>query len=266
MKNMWKTIISSAGFALYFISNAALAAEFVFGPASPQIPTDRNQLYLARQIVLGDYDRFVDAIRRHGGEYFSLNLRSGGGNVPEAMRIGRLARELLVSTYAPAPPNLQRIMPEATGKCTYDSRIVGKTVPCTCVSACTLIFLSGVFRVGWELYVHSVAYDPQYFASLPPGEAARKYQDAMSEVRSYLSEMGVDSKWFDRMLRTSSGQIDKVSLAQAPELFGWEPGTREWALAKCGTIQALNANSGNCWSAPLEQARKQAVEKFLRSR
>jgi hypothetical protein len=264
MKNLRVSILVLMIFS--FLTNTASPAEFVFGPASPKIPTDNNQLYLVGPIVSGDYDRFVDAIKKHDGNFFALHLRSGGGNVQEAMRIGRLVRQLLIWTYAPAPQNLQKIMPQMAGTCTYDSRVLGKPVPCICGSACVLIFLGGVFRVGWELYVHSVAFDRENFASLPPGQAAKKYQDAMSVVQSYLTEMGVDSKWFDRMLRTSSAQADKVTLAEAKELFGWEPGTREWVLAKCGGIQALNTDAGKCWSTPFEDARKVAVENFLRSR
>jgi hypothetical protein len=101
MKNLKALIISLTIFSL--AGNAALSAEFIFGPASPQIPTDNNQLYLVGEIVPGDYDRFVEAIKKHQGNYFALHLRSGGGHLQEAMRIGRLVRQLLVSTYAAAP-------------------------------------------------------------------------------------------------------------------------------------------------------------------
>lgn len=239
------------------------AAEFVYIPSSPQIPTDRNQLVLIGEIVPGDYDRFVSAIRSHGTDFLALHLRSGGGNVQEAIRIGRLVRQLLIFTYAAPPQELQGMTPESINKCSYDARFVRHPVPCICASACTLIFLSGVFRVGWEMYVHSIAYDKKYYGSLPPQEAAIKYRQGMEEVKSYLAEIGVDNKWYDRMLGTSSAQLDKVTLNQAPELFGWEPAMREWLLAKCGTKQAVDMNTGSCWSDPIEKARVEAVKKFL---
>jgi hypothetical protein len=244
----------------------SFAAEFHFGPASAQLRnTDRSALLMTGEIVLGDYDRFVDAIRSAGTSFFGLQLRSGGGNVAEAIRIGRLARQLMMYVYLPFPAHLQNLPTSrnAIGNCAFDARIVGKPVPCGCASACTLIFFGGAFRVGWEVQIHRIAFPKEYFGSLSPQEADEKYKQGMDQIRSYLAEMGIDDKFYFMMLETPSDRIKTVSLSEAPQLFGWAPSLEEWLTAKCGTEMQDYKRGTNCRGDTYEQARHEALKRVL---
>jgi hypothetical protein len=245
-------------------SLTAAAAEFRFGPASAQLwTTDRSQLYMVGEIVSGDYERFVAAIRSAGTRFFGLQLRSGGGSVQEAIRMGRLARELLMYVHLPFGQHLQHLGQQNAGNCAYDSRAVGKQVPCLCASACTLIFFGGAFRVAWEVYIHRIAYGKEYFSSLSPQEAEQQYQRGMSEIRAYFAEMGIDDKYYYMMLRTPSEQLKKVTVTDAPELFGWVPSFGEWLKAKCGTEVEAYKRGSNCWGETYEKARREALKRVL---
>jgi hypothetical protein len=118
-----------------------------------------------------------------------------------------------------------------------------------------------VFRNGSELYIHRIAYDKEFFGGLSPEEAQRKYQEATEEVRSYLNEMGIDEKYYYRMLRTSSGEADKLSFEEAAQLDGWVPAVQEWLIAKCGNFEAFQQNIGNCWTNAYLVAQRDAYKR-----
>jgi hypothetical protein len=145
----------------------ANSAEFVFDQRVAPTVEGSVDLYLIGDITVGDYDRFVSAMRIRGAKPFSLTLRSGGGNVLEAMKIGRLVRELSISVWAPT----SSMETPSRASCGYDLQAVGRRVPCICASACTLVFFGSVFRSGFEVYIHSIKYDDNSLGGLSPLEA-----------------------------------------------------------------------------------------------
>jgi hypothetical protein len=257
---MMARAIIYATLLLAFWAIKSFAAEFRFGPASPYVPNDRSQLYLIGEIVEGDLERFKQALRNTGGDFVTLQLRSTGGSVHEAIKIGRLVRALYMYTSSPFDRELTSGQWIA-GVCEYDQQVLGVQVPCGCASACSLIFFAGVFRNGSELYIHRIAFDKKYFGGLSPEEAQQQYQVGIDEIRSYLTEMGVDEKYYYRMLRTSSGEAEKLSLEEAAQLNRWVPAFQEWLIAKCGSFQAFQQNVGNCWSSAYSAAQRDAFNR-----
>jgi hypothetical protein len=218
-----------AALAVALMSYAATAAEFIVYPKSVKGPQG-GSMFMIGSITAGDYDRFITAIKQWGPYPFSLTLRSQGGNVLEAIKIGRLARQLSLTVFA---PNYTVYRP-TSADCTYDNeeRDFGRKIPCICASACTLVFLGGVNRMGAEIYVHSIAYDKGMFGSLTPQQADAMYKRAMTDVREYLQQMDVEDSFISMMTGTSSSNLRKVT---AP--LGWQfqvPSFREWLSAKCG--------------------------------
>jgi hypothetical protein len=249
-----------AAFAVALISHKAAGAEFIMHPASLQGPRDRGgSMFLLGPITPGDYDRFASAIKQWGPYPFSLSLRSQGGNVSEALRIGRLVRQLSITVFA---PNYSTFHPNRAD-CTYDNEAqdLHRNISCICASACTLIFMGGVYRMGSEIYVHSIAYDKGMFGALTPQQADVMYKQAMTDVRAYLAEMDVDDKFASMMTGTSSSDIRKVT---SP--LGWEfqvPSFREWISAKCGQPTSAYEAWAKCITDAQNQAEVEAIKRLV---
>jgi hypothetical protein len=182
----------------------AFGAEFIADrTAHGQGPP--STVFMVGDIVSGDYDRFVAMLKSRGANTISVELRSGGGNVHEAIKIGRLVREL--SIWVGAPNGTMQNIKDAS--CALDNSRVGRVVPCVCASACTLIWFAGVMRGDIEIHIHSVRYDGSMFASLSPPEAAKMYRETMRVIRAYFSDMDVDERYADIMDHTSSTELEK---------------------------------------------------------
>jgi len=210
------------------------------------------------KIVPGDYERFVGAIRTRGAAPFLLYVRSQGGNVPEAIKIGRQLRELTVSVLAP----LGTIHSGGAASCVMDEHELGRKVPCVCASACTLVWFGSPFRTGAEIFIHSIAYEnKKEFGALPPSEAARVYNQNMGEIRAYLADMGIDGKYAQMMTETGSIELKKVQPQDDWGLFGFDGGYREWLFAKCGPPS--NALWGSCSVRVQGEATVEAIRRLL---
>jgi hypothetical protein len=198
---------------------------------STALPCDNPDLtvFLVGEIVSGDTDRLKAVLEQAGPEVTSVSLRSPGGSVDEGIKIGRLVRSLYMSTRAPF----------VEGKyvaCERESTVLGAPVPCTCASACFLVFVGGVQRWGTDILVHRIKFDSSVFGSLEFPEAAKTYQAAMEVVRNYLAEMGVQERFYERMFNTSSSQVSELNADEIRELTGaaaGDPSFAEWLDAKC---------------------------------
>ncbi len=253
--------LTRAALVFLLISSPSLAAEFVWGRH-----TDMNSgvgtLYMIGQIVPGDYDRFVSALRMRRPNPFSFYLRSGGGDVAEALRIGRLVRQLSVPVYGP----LSRMPNPNTAYCGDDEDETGQSVPCICASACTLIWFGGVSRVALEIYIHSVKYNDEIFRNLSPMNAQRLYQQTMQTIHVYLTEMGIPDKYYDMMMETGSSDLQRVLTPAGCDLGGWPPSYREWLYAKCGDVlRADPARGGTCMMDAENEAEVDGLRQFFAS-
>lgn len=226
-------------------AHGAIAAEFYSYPYG---------IYMVGEITAGDYDRFVSVLKTRGAQPFILFLRSGGGNVPEAMKIGRLVRRLSGSVQAPggSAQEFNR------ASCADEEKLIGKAIPCICASACTLIFFAGIFRVGLEIYIHSIAFEKNMFGSLSPADAARAYKETMQQIKTYLSDMDVSDKYYYMMTQTASSGLVRVPLAGEKDFNGFTPAFREWIIAKCG-VPASQSCAGKAGG----EAQTDAIRQFL---
>jgi hypothetical protein len=112
-------------------------------------------------------------------------LNSPGGDLNEAMRIGRLIRSLLLRTQAP-------IEHPVTGAIEFFGQSIRCTrATCYCASACFFIWASGIFREGTQLFVHQPSFDQAFFGNLPPTDAIRRHRQMIAAARDYLSEMDI---------------------------------------------------------------------------
>lgn|GEM_PF-6917397 len=130
-------------------------------------------------------------IRPGGAIYF----QSRGGDLSEAIRLGRVIRELGLNTYIGGIDSKQ---------------------PGYCLSACTLAYLGGVFRFMDDADAYSV----QRFyrrASTNQEFDLEASRVAAEEITAFVKSMGVNAKLFQFMLLPGSEElvsIDKNTLVE----------------------------------------------------
>jgi hypothetical protein len=186
---------------------------------------------LEGEIQPGDYDSFVAKIQ-NGGLGTTLWLNSPGGNVYEALKIGRLVRALRMDTHAPD---------RAGGKtfCLTHPKGAGLD-KCNCASACFLIFVAGINRNGNHLGIHRVFNNPDQLRLMSPDDAAITTGKATNVVSAYLIEMGVPTHFIERLMVIPSNKIEWVSPEDISHYFsGYIPQYSEWVAAKCKSNQSL---------------------------
>jgi ATP-dependent protease ClpP protease subunit len=124
---------------------------------------------------------WVDRI--NGTPYIVVMLNSTGGNVKEAMEIGRMVRHGSMSTFVEAGTE--------------------------CDSACALILVAGVRRtVSGKIGLHRPTFDPKLFAGLSESTARDQYNAMINRVRDYfINEMGGSLEAFRQMINTPSSSI-----------------------------------------------------------
>ena len=114
-----------------------------------------------------------------------VDLDSPGGDVIEAMRIGRLIHQRFMNT----------------------SVLRGRQ----CASACVFMLQAGVVRipaVGSRVGLHRPKFDAAYFADLTPDQARRTYEAMVGNLRKYfIGEMGGSDEAFRLIMTTPSDQL-----------------------------------------------------------
>lgn len=175
-------------------------------------------LWVKGEIAKGDYGSLLTLLQKRNAFPFIVRIQSPGGDVIEAMRIGRLARKALLDVE----PEYMR-----------------------CNSACALIvFSSAVNPDGdWGIGLHRPFYDKQYFAGLSFEQAQAKHKALDRSVREYLIEMNVPTAIIDKMMAVASDEIVSLNLRQYREENGIRPpAVDEWLKARCGSIPSSELN------------------------
>lgn len=171
-------------------------------------------LLLKGEIIPGDYERLVQFAVHNNidltNEYFILS--SLGGDISEALKIGRLLKNLYGTVWV--GPN--------TGKC---------------ASACFIIFASAVNRhsMAGLVGIHRPYVDQAELRSLPPKNAEALENQALLDAETYLHQLRVPTYLVDRMFQHASSEIYWLS----NEDLVFELGTRapwyeEFLIARCG--------------------------------
>jgi hypothetical protein len=194
--------------------------------------------FLNGTIVKGDYDKVRRFFAQQKNYMNVFYLVSTGGDVDEAMSIGRLFRKFLIHTWAPDDflgrfhlGNFGSIQPPL-------DRCEG--AQCVCASACALIWFGGVDRTG-RVGLHRPRIGDPAFKNLPPAEAAKVYRKALEDIARYLDEMEAPRPMIDAMVATDSSNIwwvdaDGDHLEQPPTYA-------EWVEAACGHFSKQEENT-----------------------
>jgi hypothetical protein len=175
-------------------------------------------LLMRGEIRPGDYDRLLK-FAMHSGFYLPLTdaiLSSPGGDIEEALKIGRLIKQL------------------------YMSMNVGP-VTGYCASACFIIFASAVERqtspgmVG----IHRPYLSRETLRSLSPRAAEAAETAALRDAEQYLRDLRVPRNLVDIMFEQASTEIYWLSDDEFMHQLGRRPAWyEEFLIARCGLDKA----------------------------
>lgn len=224
----------------------------------------RGVLILEGQIVAGDFDKVRQFLsdkptfdKITGGVFTA----SPGGNLLEAIRIGRLIRELGLSTTAPSGSSKGgRRFGEALIR--PDNLHDARNYLCT--SGCFLIFIAGIYRdLNWagRLGVHK---------PFQMRNGVKAPADELTDARvrrtldDYLREMNVRLKYVDLMFSTPSADVRWIDQDELDvDIDGFIPDLKDRAAARCAERATVSStapvkpaeDAANCEMKVLTQLR-----------
>ena len=158
-------------------------------PAQSTAGAPLDGVTIEGRIAQGDFVRFASLVltMRNANVVW---LASPGGNLSEALRIGRLIRQLALEVRAPVDrqqPLVQLVDADNN----------------TCASACFFLYVAGVNRQGSVLGIHKPSLPAdEYFALGLDGSVAAQ-QRIEEATTAYLDLMGAPARYASLMLTTS---------------------------------------------------------------
>ena len=176
---------------------------------APALEVADIQALISGMITVGDFEKFHELLRGSHPFLDTVLLHSPGGDLAEAMKIGRLIRRALIRTQAPnditdarrGQGNL-----ESEPEMPHRGRVCEGT-ECNCASACFLVWAAGIMRHGAALGLHRPTITSAGFGSLPPDRASVLYRQLLVDVGKYLNEMEVPQRFVETMTITPSTDI-----------------------------------------------------------
>lgn len=186
---------------------------------------DTAHIEIVGEIISGDLTRLQIAIAEYKNKFGkNLNplvlLNSPGGNVSEALKMGRLLRTIMAVT------------------------IVDGDMQCN--SSCVFLLSGGVQRIVFSnglIGLHRPRFEYEHFGNLQPDAAKNEYAALVQRCTDYMEEMGIPSGVFEKMLKTPSQDINFIDqeVADAMGLLGNDPAWEEWERARQVNSKGLEA-------------------------
>jgi hypothetical protein len=202
-----------------------------------------------------------------GRQPLIFHLNTPGGDLNEAMKIGRFFRDVLASVES-----YGRII-VATGSKEEQDFIISKDPPdrdyvalaadapltdkdiVRNYSAGILMFLGAVKRAHRDnsdqrqgfykqrsipvMGIHRPYISKEIFARLSPSQAQDAYKLLETAVRRYMLDMGAPQSLVDRMFTRASNEIELIPADQFRTMYKPEESfLQEWLIAKCGATGA----------------------------
>jgi hypothetical protein len=190
--------------------------------------------YINGEISKGDFEKVRTLFTANHNTLHVFHLSSPGGDVEEAISIGKLFRKYLIRARAPY----------LIGESFYLANGLAGTLcrgaECVCARACALIWFGAVDREG-VVGLHRPRIDDPAFKALPPDEAAKVYRRALDDIDRYMNEMEAPHPMIDAMVATSSSEIRWIDTDTDHDLEH-PPSYAEWENATCGEVTADEAD------------------------
>ena len=179
-------------YILLFVSGFSYSADIT-------MPTCEDAIWISGSIVKGDALRLKEAIRRHQEIYktrcnssqfvlkdqYSISLNSKGGDVDEAIEMGRLIKESELGVFV--------------------------SIPSTCYSSCVFLLASGVARVAFG----SIGIHRPYFGDMDEKitmiQIRQKREIMTTKIKRFLEEMDVNVSLAEDMIAIPPNEIKILS-------------------------------------------------------
>lgn len=247
-------------------TSGAFAADFSY-----KCEEKSCRIQLKGEIERGDSQKFssiIDDLHHNGNRVHGLKLLSKGGLVSEALKIGRIVRDLAIFTDAPQsqqhfPPLPEGLIPGSQAAkeaileyknnsfeyfvaTTLDGKRISSSLKAVeiitasgkslehdndvmCASACALIAVSGLIRFG-TVGVHHMYVDSENIDYVDLDSILSQSAD---DVENFLNEMRAPRSFFDDIVSTPSREMKWIDLY---EIGSVDPILQEYAHGKCGGL------------------------------
>jgi len=178
-------------------------------------------------IVEGDADALLNFLSDFGPPDVPIYLASKGGNVMEAIKLGRIMRRLRLTSLVPVS------MPGQPNGCIK----LSDPSNCVCASACFLVHAGAANRYGNLIALHRPFVSPEATKNMSSTQQEAAQKSAMATVRNYLEEMEVPAYYTDLMMSRNSQDAYMVSFREASDdkhrIEGYVPSIEEITLSRC---------------------------------
>jgi hypothetical protein len=238
--------------ATWFASLVAPASGAEIRPTRPEELrfTGFADVILEGKLETGDYDKLLKLIDEDCRDYSctsGIYLASPGGDLIEAMKIGRLVRKLRLETHVPIDPTPPRdLLPEFGQKSEAilkDLKAILKDAKANymCASACFFMFVAGIDRerdiFRPVLGIHRPYLSEADLKRLSGNQVIASAGQMRTVVEDYLKEMGVPAKYADLMFSIPKDQVRPIDENDFESDFeGYIPELRDWLEAKCNNL------------------------------
>jgi hypothetical protein len=217
---------------------AACGSPLVTNAAEIKSAQSGSQVVLEGRIDVGDCDKIKSLVYREQPD--NIFLASPGGNLAEALEIGRFVRALKLKTIVPsASSNV-----DLRSKVAANHKVSNPKSNYMCASACFFVFVAGVNRVNdvdiddWHpalLGIHRPFLSENELRLLSADKALSEVQQTRAMVESYFKEMGVPTKYADQMFSVRKDAVRWIGAKDfEADLNGVISGLRDWLDARCG--------------------------------
>lgn len=191
-----------------------------------------DEVVMEGPIEPGDCEKLKIFISKQGAH--RIYLASPGGNLREAMEIGRLVRTLKLQTIVPgrwgSNEDINRRWAKAHNLKNFEKNYM-------CASACFFVFVAGIAKDtnGFDpiLGIHRPYLSDNDLRGLSYDQALRAGRDTRTKVEAYLKEMSVPAKYSDKLFSIPAEATQWISTDDfEADLQGIIPELKEWVNAK----------------------------------
>jgi hypothetical protein len=234
-----------------YLRAADIRADYIGTPIVSRsgVKYGERSVIIEGKIEAGDYDKLRSIYGERGQSEFSLSmsevkvlsLASPGGDLAEAMKIGRLVRALKLTTAAPSRNPFLSHLDMGFGV-PPEHKLQNPRANYMCASACFFIFVAGIKRTADDggdepiLGIHKPYLSESDLRMLDGDQAIASANRIRTTVENYLKEMNVPAKYADMMFTVPKDEVRWIGSADFKnDLEGIIPELKDWLAARCDT-------------------------------
>lgn len=185
------------------------------------------------RIEKGDFNKLFEIYKQNHPHLGDIVLNSHGGDVVEAIKIGRFLRKYLIKAHAHNNCEVARRIGGPMSLSCFAGHVIADDG--LCGSACALIWIGAPERSG-TVGLHRPHFEDPEFKALSFAEAQKVYSQALTLTKTYLDEMEATKEFIDLNATTNSNDISWIK----DDKLERSPSFSEWLTASCGSIFPLN--------------------------